>query len=447
MYWYITYVVSTQYHPRGTSAEAIATDVEGAIRDGRLQPGDRLPAVRALAARLGLSPGTVAAAYQRLADRGLLQGQGRRGTVVAGRPPLPVRPRFVLPAGVRNLADGNPDPALLPDLTPVLATLDPAPALYGDSAKLPDLVSAAAQQLDADGIPPGPLAVVGGAMDGVERVLTAHLRPGDRVVVEDPGYAGVLDLLPALGFQAVPVPVDGAGVVPGALEQALAAGASAAVVTPRAHNPTGAAFDAARARALRRVLSHHRGVLVVEDDHAGPVAGVAHHSICGGLRCWAVVRSYAKSLGPDLRVAVLRGDPTTVARVEGRQALGTGWVSHLLQQTVARLLTDPATGRLLERASGRYARNRRGLVDALAAQGLTTTGLSGLNMWVPVPEEQSTVRALQAAGWAVAAGEPYRRRAGAGIRITISTLAPDESRLLAADLAAAGSPAGRTRTA
>ncbi|HEY3241301.1 MAG TPA: GntR family transcriptional regulator, partial [Acidimicrobiia bacterium] len=90
---------------------------------------------------------------------------------------------------------------------------------------------------------------------------------------------------------------------------------------------------------------------------------------------------------------------------------------------------------------------RRGLVEALAAQGLTATGLSGLNMWVPVPEEQSAVRALLAAGWAVAAGESYRRTAGPGIRVTISTLTPDEARSLAADLASALTPTGRTRTA
>jgi DNA-binding transcriptional MocR family regulator len=348
---------------------------------------------------------------------------------------------------VRNLADGNPDPALLPDLAPVLGALDLSPQLYGGASKHPGLVAAATRQLDADGIPPGALAVVGGAMDGVERVLTAHLRPGDRVAVEDPGYPGVLDLLPALRLQALPVAVDRLGMRPDALEQALAAGAGAAVVTPRAHNPTGAAFDAERARTLRRVLAQHRGVVVVEDDHAGPVAGAAHHSICAGLPCWAVVRSYAKSLGPDLRVAVLRGDPTTVARVEGRQALGTGWVSHLLQEMVARLLTDAATGRLLRRASTAYARRRRGLTEALAPHGLTATGPSGLNMWVPVPEEQPAVRALLAAGWAVAAGEAYRRVAGPGIRVTISTLTPDDARILAADLASALSPAGRTRTA
>ncbi|MGH8991495.1 MAG: aminotransferase class I/II-fold pyridoxal phosphate-dependent enzyme, partial [Acidimicrobiia bacterium] len=215
-----------------------------------------------------------------------------------------------------------------------------------------------------------------------------------------------------------------------------------------AQNPTGAAFDARRARELRQVLARHPATVVVEDDHAGPVAGAGHHSICAGLRSWAVVRSYAKSLGPDLRVAVLRGDPTTVARVEGRQALGTGWVSHLLQQSVARLLTDPATGRLLRRAATTYSRRRQALVAALATHGLTAApGGSGLNLWLPVSEEQSAVRALLTAGWALAAGEPYRRTAGPGLRITIATVTPEEARVLAAAVAATLAPTGRTRTA
>jgi DNA-binding transcriptional MocR family regulator len=440
-------VVHSGYQPRGSSAAEIAGDVEAAVRTARLRPGAQLPPVRSLAQALGVSPGTVAAAYRRLRDRGVVSGEGRRGTLVADRPPVPVRPRLVVPAGVRNLADGNPDPALLPRLGSVLARLRPEPRLYGQAQHDPELVAVAGDQFEADGLPPAPLAVVGGAMDGVERVLSAHLRPGDRVAVEDPGYPGVLDLLPALGLVSVSVPVDDRGLVPEALERALAGGVSAVVHTPRAQNPTGAALDERRARTLRRLLATRPEVLVVEDDHAGPVAGAPFFTACRGLARWAVVRSYSKSLGPDLRLAVLTGDLTTVARVEGRQALGTGWVSHVLQCTAARLLAGRATAVRLRRAEDRYRRRRQALLRALERHGLSAHGRSGLNVWVPVPEEQAAVGALLEAGWAVAAGEPYRRRSVPAVRITISTLAPAEAEALAAALAASLRPGGRTRPA
>ena len=305
----------------------------------------------------------------------------------------------------------------------------------------------ATQQLERDRIPADALAVTGGALDGIERALQAHLRPGDRIAIEDPGYPGVIDLVAALGLVPEPMAMDDAGVLPDALAGALRRRAAACIFTPRAQNPSGAAFDAARAAALRRVLKKYPDVLVIEDDHAGPIAGTPAFSVCERSRArWVVVRSVSKSLGPDLRLAVLSGDPTTIARIEGRQLIGTGWVSHVLQRVVATLWADRATATRIRHAAATYAARRDGLVDALARHGVTAHGRSGLNVWVPVPEELPVVRSLLDAGFAVNGGERYRIASGPAIRITITTLAADEVEPLAAAVASSLAPAKRTHS-
>ncbi len=440
--------LAQRYQIAGSTAGEIAASIETAIRAGGLQPGDRLPTVRGLAAELGVSPVTVAAAYRRLTDRGLLSASGRRGTHVCFGPPLPSAAGPVLAPGVRDLANGNPDPALLPDLRAVVRRLAVPRRRYGDEANRADLLALAAADFAEDGIPGGSLAVTGGAMDGFERVLQAHLRPGDRVAVEDPVYPAVRDLLGALGLGIEPVTVDDSGPLPGDLERALCRGAAACLVTPRAQNPTGAALDPGRATELRTVLAGHPGVLLIEDDHAGAVAGMPPISLAPGHDGpWAVLRSVAKTLGPDLRLALLAGDATTVARVEGRQRLGTAWVSHLLQETVVALWRDPGTPALLARASAAYGERREALVAALASQGLRARGRSGLNVWVPVPEEVSMVQGLQALGWGVRGGERYRIRSGPAIRVTVAELLPEDAARLAADVAGLVRGSRRTGTA
>ena len=413
------------------------------MRGGVLRPGDRLAPVRRVAAESGVSPATAAAAYRELTRRGVVRTAGRGGTLVAPGPPLPSRPHLVVPTGVRNLADGNPDPALLPDLGPALAALRPPFRLYGDEPVHPELFRLACQGFEADGIAVPALTVVGGALDGVERSLAAHLRPGDAVVVEDPGYAGLYDLVGALGLVPRPVPVDGFGLQPAALGRVLEAGARAVIAVPRAQNPTGAAFDDRRAAELNALFRLHPTVLVIEDDHAGPVAGAPAATSTSGLEHWAVVRSYAKSLAPDLRVAAVAGDPVTVARIQGRQSVGTGWVSHILQAATAHLLSRRSTHAQLRTAARRYQERSRALIDALARHGLGASGGTGLNIWVPVPEEQSVVGGLLDAGWAVAAGEPFRRHSGPAVRITTAGLDPGDAPALAAAVAAALRPSHR----
>jgi DNA-binding transcriptional MocR family regulator len=425
--------VPAQYRITGRSASAIAASVETEIRESRLEPGSALPTVRELAGRLRVSPTTVAAAYQRLRLRGLVAGQGRRGTRVSHRPPLPTRSPGPASAALRNLADGNPDPRLLPRL-PVLRP-DPAVRLYGERAALPELVEHARKGLAADGIA-GEVAVVSGGLDGIERVLQAHLAPGDRVAVEDPGFTGVLDLVSALGLAVEPVALDERGALPDDLDRALRERVRAVVLTPRAQNPTGAAMSAERARELRSVLDRRPEVLVVEDDHAGPVAGAPAVSVCPRPSRWAVVRSVSKFLGPDLRLAIFAGDAVTVARVEGRQRLGMGWVSHVLQRAVLVLWSDRrVTGRFAKAAEA-YATRRQALISALARRGIAAHGRSGLNVWIPVAEEAAAVAALAERGWAVRAGEPYRTRTSPAIRVTVATLRPPEAERFADDLAA-----------
>ncbi len=432
----------------GTRAGEVSASVEAAIRRGDLQPGQPLPPVRRLASSLGLSPTTVAAAYRDLQIRGLLTAAGRRGTRVSPRPPLAARASRVVPAGARDLTHGNPDAALLPDLEPFLRDLRPGHRLYGEPTNRRDLLELAAAGFRETGISPDFLAVVGGALDGIERTLRAHLRPGDRVAIEDPAYPAVYDLLLALGLVPVPLPVDERGFLPAEFEQALP-GTAAVLVTPRAQNPTGAALDEQRARQLRRALAKRRDVLVIEDDHAGAIAGTPAVTLCAPTPPghWAVVRSVSKALGPDLRLAVMAGDAVTISRVEGLQQIGAGWVSHILQKLVVDLMKDPATAGLMERATRAYAERRRALIRALAGHGLAAWGRSGLNVWVPVPDEDAAVRRLLEAGWAVARGERFRLLAGPGIRISIATLDPADARRLAADLARPAAAPPTTRSA
>lgn len=428
--------MSVQKYITGDTAVKIAASVEAAAGDGRAAAGDVLPSVRTLAVHLGVAPATVAAAYRMLQERGIAIADGRRGTRLRSVSPATPPPRTVLPEGSRDLATGNPDPNLLPDIDAAAAHLRPGQRLYADDLNYEPLVAIARKQFEADDIDAASVGVVSGAMDGLERVLREHLRAGDRVIVEDPCFTGILDLLTALSLIAVPVPVDDEGFRAADLRRALESQSSALIATPRAQNPTGAVLSDSRARQLRTLLRTRPDLLVVEDDHAGPVAGAPYRTLIEPTReRWSVVRSVSKSLGPDLRVAVVAADPRTLARVEGRQNLGMRWVSHILQRLVASLWRDRAVQKRLALASRTYTSRRNALIAALSARGIAAHGASGLNVWIPLREEAVVVQALLQRGWAVNAGERYRLKSGPAIRVTIASLKEVDAARFAEDLA------------
>jgi DNA-binding transcriptional MocR family regulator len=138
------------------------------------------------------------------------------------------------------------------------------------------------------------------------------------------------------------------------------------------------------------------------------------------------------------------GDPLTIARIEGRQRLGPGWVSHVLQQIAAVMLGDDATSELLAEAQRVYADRRAALVSALAARGIEATGDTGLGVWMALTDEAAAVRELLAQGWAVSPGERFRFNSAPGIRVTTADLEVAEAERLADAIAALGRAAAST---
>ncbi|WP_189849277.1 aminotransferase class I/II-fold pyridoxal phosphate-dependent enzyme [Streptomyces omiyaensis] len=435
-----------EYRIEGRRASEIAASVERGVGSGALEPGRSLPPMRELAADLGVNPNTVAAAYRTLRERGVIETDGRRGSRVRPRPATTARGslRVEAPPGVRDLSGGNPDPALLPPLGPALAEAArryaERPGLYGEAPLDPDFARLARAAFDADGVPDGPVGVASGSLDAIERVLAVHLRPGDAVAVEDPGWGSLLDLVPALGLRPVPVAVDDDGPLPDHVRRAIERdGVRAVIITDRAQNPTGACLGAASAAGLRRVLADHPGVLLVEDDHGHGIVTRRLRPLAGVTDRWALVRSVAKAYGPDLRIAAFTGDPETVDRVLGRQRLGPGWVSRLLQQAVVHLWATDAVDP--EAVADAYGERRDALVRALARRGVEAHGRSGMNVWVPVADETGAVARLLAAGWAVAPGARFRIATGPAVRLTVSPLSPDDIAPLADAVAAAAASA------
>ncbi len=428
------------YHAVGRTASDIAADVENAVRSGRLSAPTRLTSIRGLAADLGISPSTVHAAYRQLARRGVVVSDGARGMRVSARSTVSARPALVVPADVRDLGNGNPDVDLLPPLEWALDTPLPSPYLYGADTINDELCALAAAELRTQGIDARAQMVVSGALDGIDRLLTATLRAGDRVLVEDPTYAELLDLLRAIDLVPVGVPIDDEGPLPQPFADALH-GVRAAIITPRAHNPTGARITPPRAEDLRQAIASHAGVLVIENDNSALITGGPYTAVAPASDHWAIIQSVSKALGPDLRIAVATGDPATIAAAEGRQLLGPGWVSHILQETTLRLWRDPRTTALLSRAKSTYTTRRQTLIDALASHGIEARGASGVNVYVPVSHESAAAQRLLLDGWAVRTGEGYRVASGGPfVRITTATLQPEVAAPLAEDIANAAFP-------
>jgi DNA-binding transcriptional MocR family regulator len=394
-------------HP---TSRGLAAAVSRALTDGVLVPGTKLPPIRTVASELALSPTTVSAAWALLARSGTVRTDGRRGTTVLDSHPTGggrYRRALERPAPLaQDLSTGVPDEALLPTLGAALASLERAgtPSSYLEDPVVPEL---AALLHDDWPYPPEALMVIDGAMDAVDLVTRAALRPGDRVVVEHPTFPPLVDLLETQAVEVVGVPVDDEGLAAEGLEEALRGPVTAAVLQPRAHNPTGVTMTRQRAKDLAALLGPS-GVLVVEDDSAHGISPTPPLSLGEWLPEQTVhVRSFSKSHGPDLRLAAMSGPADLLRAVDARRHLGQGWSSRLLQRILVGLLTHDGAVAQVEVAKAEYARRRRLLVAALAERGVTVGGTEGINIWVPVEDETAAIVRLASQGIGVSGGAPF----------------------------------------
>jgi DNA-binding transcriptional MocR family regulator len=428
-----------------STPHGIAAAVARLINSGDLAPGDRLPTVRELAAELGVSPATVSHAWQALSGVGLIVSRGRSGSFVraASRNWLP--PRFQglagqLEATRLDLSTGTPDPQLLPTLDAAFsrASMRAGTVSYLDQPVIPELELALRStwpyEVDA-------ITVVDGALDALSRALELVVRFGDRVVVEDPGFPPIFDLLEHFGAVRIPVGLDAEGMRPDLLEEALTLRPTAIVLQPRAQNPTGRSLTATRAHELATVIRrsrHASGAIILEDDHSGSISAMSDVSLATWLpRQVLHIRSYSKSHGPDLRIASMGGPTELIDPIVARRILGPGWTSRMLQTMLHDLLTDPASVAEVADARRSYRDRQRGLSEALASHGVTLPPGDGINTWLPVADERAAIVQLAAAGIRVAAGTPFQASSTGGfVRVTVGAVR-DDFDAVAASLAAA----------
>jgi DNA-binding transcriptional MocR family regulator len=412
----------------GPRFRALARAIGAEIERGAVGRGARLPAERVVAATLGVSRGTVVAAYDDLVAGGLVERRVGSGTFALGDAAVDLPPGREGSALFARLVDRSSGPGEVPDdlldlSISVLADLDAMAGIRLDVDDLrhvdPDtgyspwglggLRRAIAEEVTAWDLPTtdAQVVVTTGAQQAISVAAACWIRPGDVVLVEDLTYPGALVTFAAAGAEVVGVRVDGAGVVVDDLARCLRRRPSLVYLQSTVHSPTGVVLPAARRRAIARLLADARVPLVEDlalaalawDPPPPPIAAFAPDLTS------VVVGSLSKRFWGGLRVGFARApEPVArrLARVKATQDLGSSAVAQVLAE---RLLAAPD---LEQRASDRRTmlRRRADLLAEALAERLPTWRVAapagGLSLWARLPTPNADAFARHALGHGVA---------------------------------------------
>ncbi|MEU0478453.1 PLP-dependent aminotransferase family protein [Streptosporangium sp. NPDC006013] len=390
-------------------AGQIYQQIRTAVLDGRLRHGEPLPATRELARELVVSRNTVSAAYDRLAAEGFVEGRIGAGTFVCADalpPPSPrmghgrLRPRAVwqgisTPRGLDwrpryDFRPGLPDVRMFPYeawrrlVSRELRSSAVGSGMYGDPLGHAGLRAAIARHVGVSRAvlaDPGAIVVTSGAQQALDLIGRVLLEPGDRVVVEDPGYPPPRRLFESMGLRVTPVPVDGEGLV----VDALPADTRAVYVTPSHQFPLGMPMSLARRMALL-AWAEGRGAAVIEDDYDSefkyggrPIEPLQNLDRSGRV---LYVGSFSKVMLPTLRLGFLVAPPALLPALSAAKYV-TDWHTSLPgQAALAGFIDEGLLARHVRRMRTEYEARHRRVVQRLAgpldlvasAAGLHTSG-------------------------------------------------------------------------
>lgn len=398
---------------RGDRSAALYRALRDAIRDGRLGPGDRLPASRTLAGDVGVARSTVAGVYERLVAEGFLEARVGAGTFVSAVAPEPrTRPEGALlprPSwvwGVHPVSGeqatpaydfrvGIPDAALFPFDTwrRLLAAesrhREHNPGTYAPPGGMPRLREAIARAVGySRGVraDPDDVVVTSGAQHAINLAARVLVEPGDVVAVEDPGAPFVRDLFASYGARVVPVPVDEQGLV----VSQVPTDARIVYTTPSHQFPLGVALPLARRRELLDHAARH-GAAIIEDDYDSKFRFSARpletlHSLDEAGRV-LYVGTFSKSLIPSLRTGYLVTPPSLRDALLAARQLDDGYGPLHLQAALARFLEEGLLARHVRKAAKVYAARRDLLLAGLSDLPLEVVpSTAGLHLAAFLPD-------------------------------------------------------------
>jgi GntR family transcriptional regulator / MocR family aminotransferase len=385
-----------------TLGSQIEAQLRGAIRDGRLRPGVRVPSTRDLANQLGVARRVVVGAYAQLAAEGYLTlRQGARPCVAESaqtRVPSPARP--VVPAATPRFdlrprapdVSGFPRTEWLRCLRDALQAMTNADLGYGDPRGVEALRQALSEYLGrVRGVvaEPDRVVVTNGYSQGQGIVCRALVARGvRRIGFENPSHPEQRRIAVHAGLTVVPIAVDDAGI---RVEELERADIDALVLTPAHQHPTGAVLTGERRRGLLAWLQQ-RDAIVLEDDYDAEYRyDRAAVGALQGLDPGRIVYagSASKTLAPALRLGWLVVPPWLVAEVTDEKDLADCGTARIEQHAFAGFLSRGELDRHLRRMRTRYRRRRDLLLEELARAlpEATVRGIAaGLHATVELPD-------------------------------------------------------------